>query len=51
MLVIGRLTRNANVKNVGDDRKVVEFTIAENHFFKSKGNEKGSQVTTFYNCS
>ena len=51
MLVIGRVTRNAKVKNVGEDKKVVEFTIAENHFFRSKGDEKGKQVTTFYNCS
>lgn len=51
MLVIGRVTRNANVKTVGDDKQVVEFTIAENHYFRQKGDEKGKQVTTYYNCS
>lgn len=49
--IIGRLTRDAEVKNLKDDRQVVEFSVAVNDFFKKKGDEKGTTVTNYYNCS
>ena len=49
--IIGRLTRDAVVKNLKDDRQVVEFSVAVNDFFKKKGDENGTTVTNYYNCS
>lgn len=49
--IIGRLTRDAAVKNLKDDRKVVEFSVAVNDFFKKKDDENGTTVTNYYNCS
>ena len=49
--IIGRLTRDAVVKNLKDDRQVVEFSVAVNDFFKKKGDEKGTTVTNYFNCS
>ena len=50
MLIIGRITSNAVVKQLKDDKQVVNFSVAENHYYKPKGGE-GVQTTTFYNCS
>ena len=49
--IIGRITRDAVVKNVSDDRQVVEFSVAVNDFFKKRGAENGIIVTNYYNCS
>ena len=49
--IIGRITRDAVVKNLKDDRQVVEFSVAVNDFYKKKGAEKGTTVTNYYNCS
>lgn len=49
--IVGRITRDATVKNLKDDRQVVEFSVAVNDFYKKKGEEKGVNVATFYNCS
>ena len=49
--IVGRITRDAVVKNVGDDRQVVEFSVAVNDFYKKKGAEEGTKVTNYYNCS
>jgi single-strand DNA-binding protein len=49
--IVGRVTRDATVKNLKDDRQVVEFSVAVNDFYKKKGEEKGVNVATFYNCS
>lgn len=49
--IVGRITRDATVKNLKNDRQVVEFSVAVNDFYKRKGEEKGVNVATFYNCS
>jgi len=49
--IIGRITRDAVVKELSDDRQVVEFSVAVNDFYKKKGAEKGTTVTNYYNCS
>jgi single-strand DNA-binding protein len=49
-LLIGRLTENASVKTLPDDRQVVNFSIAMNHSFTPKGGEK-RKVTTYAQCS
>lgn len=51
MLVIGRITKNAVVKQLKDERRVVEFSIAVNDWYKPKGNPQGVKVSTFFNCS
>lgn len=50
MLIIGRITSDAVVKKLKDEKQVVNFSVAENHYYKPKGGE-GVQTTTYYNCS
>ena len=50
MEITGRLTANAEVRNVKENRQVVNFTIADNDHYKTKDGEKKT-VTTFFNCS
>ena len=51
MLVIGRITKDAVVKQLKDERQVVEFSIAVNDWYKPKGSDQGVKVTTYFNCS
>lgn len=51
MLVIGRITENAVVKQLKDEKQVVNFSIAVNDWYKPKGSEQSVKVTTFFNCS
>jgi len=50
MLIIGRITSDAVVKQLRDEKQVVNFSVAENHYYKPKNGE-GKQTTTYYNCS
>lgn len=50
MLIIGRITSDAVVKQLKDDKQVVNFSVAVNDYYKPKGGE-GVQTTTYYNCS
>lgn len=49
MEITGRLTADAVVRTVSEDRKVVGFSIAINDTFRSGGEQK--KVTTFIDCS
>ena len=51
MLVIGRITKDAVVKQLKDERQVIEFSIAVNDWYKPKGSQTGVKVSTFFNCS
>ena len=51
MNIIGRITADAKVKNLKDEREVVEFSVAVNRFYKPKGQEQGVNQATFFNCS
>jgi single-strand DNA-binding protein len=51
MLFTGRVTSNAVVKTVKDDRQVVSFSIAINDQFKRKGNDVPIKTALFINCS
>lgn len=51
MVIIGRVTKDAAVTTLKDERKVLNFTIAVNDWYKPKGQEKGIQITTYFNCS
>lgn len=51
MILIGRLTKSATITTLKDERKVVNFSIAINDWYKPKGSEQGIKVTTYVNCS
>lgn len=51
MILIGRVIKNASVVTLKDERKVVNFSLAINGWFKSKNNPQGVKVTTYVNCS
>jgi single-strand DNA-binding protein len=50
MTIVGRITKDAVVNSLKDDRKVVNFSIAINESYKPKGGER-TKVTTYCNCS
>lgn len=50
MTIVGRITKDAVVNTLKDDRKVVNFSIAINETYKPKGGER-TKVTTFCNCA
>lgn len=51
MVLVGRLTKDAVVNQLKDERKVVNFTLAVNNYYKPKNSDKGVAVTTFVNCA
>lgn len=50
MQIIGRLTKDAEVRNLSMEKKVVNFSVAVSNRYTSKSSEK-QEVTTFYDCS
>lgn len=50
MTIIGRITKDAVVNTLKDDRKVVNFYLAINETYKPKGGER-TKVTTYCNCA
>ena len=50
-ILIGRITADAKINRTKDNRQVVNFTIAINDSFKTKGNSELKKLTTFVNCS
>ncbi|MEP7376816.1 MAG: single-stranded DNA-binding protein [Chitinophagaceae bacterium] len=51
MELTGRLTADAKVSNLKDERKVVNFSVAINDSYKSKGSEVATKIATYFNCS
>lgn len=51
MEIVGRLTADATVHTLKDERKVVNFSVAVNDSYKPKGNEQPVKVATYFNCS
>jgi single-strand DNA-binding protein len=51
MTIIGRVTKDAVVAQLKDDRQAVNFTIANNDSYKPTGSDKWVTVTTFINCA
>jgi single-strand DNA-binding protein len=51
MEIIGRLTADATVNTLKDERKVVNFSIAINDSYRAKGSDERTQVTTYVNCA
>lgn len=49
--VVGRLTGDAEVRNLQGGKSVVHFIIAENSYYKAKDAQEYTQDTTYYECS
>ncbi|RDI11276.1 single-stranded DNA-binding protein [Flavobacterium sp. AG291] len=50
MTIIGRVTRDAEVRNLSNNKNVVSFSIAVNHDYKDKNGTKVTQ-TEFFDCA
>lgn len=48
--IVGRITKNAQINTLRNDKKVVNFSVAINDYYKTKDGERKEQ-TTYYNCS
>ena len=51
MEIIGRLTADAKANEVKNGRTVVNFSIAINDSYKTKGSEAVTKVITYVNCA
>ena len=50
MNIIGRLTRDAEIRTTSQDKQVVNFSVATNESYKNKQGEHIEQ-TTYFDCS
>lgn len=50
MNIIGRVTSDAQVRNVSNSKTVVNFSVAINDSYKNKAGERIEQ-TTYFNCA
>lgn len=50
MNIVGRITKNAEINTLKNDKQVVNFSVAINDSYKTKQGERREQ-TTYYNCS
>ena len=48
--IIGRVTKNAEINTLKNDKQVVNFSVATNESYKNKQGERKEQ-TTYFNCS
>ncbi len=51
MEITGRVVANSVVHKVGNDKQVVNFSIAINDNYKPKGSTEVKEVVTYINCS
>jgi len=51
MEITGRITKDATVSTVKNDKEVVNFSIAINDTYKPKGSSEVKKLTTYFNCS
>ena len=51
MEIIGRVTADAKVNTLKDERKVVNFSIAINDSYRTKGSDERTQITTYVQCA
>lgn len=51
MEITGRLTADATVHKVSENKEVVNFSIAINDSYKPKGSSEVKDVVTYINCS
>lgn len=51
MEIIGRITADAAVSETKAGKKVVNFSIAINDTYKTKGSDEVQKITTYVNCA
>ncbi|WP_406843478.1 single-stranded DNA-binding protein [Flavobacterium soyae] len=51
MEITGRITKDALARKVGNEKQVVNFSIAINDSYKLKGSTEYKHITTFIDCS
>jgi len=51
MEIVGRLTKDAKVETLKNEKQVVNFSIAINDSYKPKGSDELVKITTYVNCS
>jgi single-strand DNA-binding protein len=51
MVLVGRITKDAIVNTLKDEREVVNFSVAINDYYKPKGATERIKLTTYVNCS
>jgi single-strand DNA-binding protein len=51
MQIIGRVTANAIISETKAGKKVVNFSIAINDTYKTKGSDEVQKITTYVNCA
>jgi single-strand DNA-binding protein len=51
MVLVGRITKDAIVNTLIDERDVVNFSVAINDYYKPKGTAERIKLTTYVNCS
>jgi single-strand DNA-binding protein len=51
MEITGRITKDATVHKVSNDKQVVNFSIAINDNYKPKGSTEYKEVVTYIDCS
>lgn len=51
MEITGRITKDASVYKVSNDREVVNFSIVINDSYKPKGSSEFKEIATYIQCS
>lgn len=51
MEITGRITKDATVRKVGEQKQVVNFSIAINDSYKPKGSTEYTEIVTYIDCS
>ncbi|MFP5041617.1 single-stranded DNA-binding protein [Parasediminibacterium sp. JCM 36343] len=51
MEITGRVVKDAAVRAVKGDRKVVSFTVVVNDYYREKASGESKQLATYYSCS
>lgn len=51
MEITGRITKDAVVNQLKNEREVVNFSLAVNDSYKQKGSNETKKVTTYFNCA
>lgn len=51
MEITGRITKDATVRKVGEEKQVVNFSIAINDSYKPKGSAEYKEIVTYIDCS
>lgn len=51
MEITGRITKDATVHKISNDKQVVNFSIAINNSYKPKGSSEYKEIVTYIDCS